>query len=272
MNPFRIHIVLVESLYDLNVGSVSRVMTNMGADRLILINPQVELTYTAQQMAATGQRPLQSRVVYKNWGEFFEKEPDSLRIAFTPKDGGLRQVKEWPDTLTWLKTESPWLNDSSLGPIDVHLIFGREDSGLSNEDLDMTHFNCYLPIYGENLSLNLSHAVLYSMALLRQSWGGEIMAPEGHVSPRKSKSEFPDQLIQKFLDELGLSSEDRNQSAFQTFKRLLLHNTPTAKEVGILHVIFQQALRKMQEYNQLRQSLNLPYISSQKKSTAPTEE
>jgi tRNA/rRNA methyltransferase len=272
MNPFRIHIVLVESLYDLNVGSVSRVMTNMGAERLILINPQVEMTYTAQQMAATGQGPLKNRTVYRNWDEFFKNEPESLRIAFTPKDGGLRQVRAWPDTLTWLKENSPWLNDSSLGVIDIHLIFGREDSGLSNEDLENTHYNCYLPIFGENLSLNLSHAVLYALALLRQSLGGVMKAPEGHVAPRKSKSDFPDELIQKFLTEMGLSSEDRNQSAFHTFKRLLLHNTPTSKEMGILHVIFQQALRKIQDYNQLRKSLSLPYIESEKKAKKSAEE
>lgn len=272
MNAFRVHIVLVESLYDLNVGSVSRVMTNMGAERLILINPQVEMTYTAQQMAATGQGPLQNRRVYKDWTEFFKNEPDSLRIAFTPKDGELRQVKEWPDTLKWLKDQSPWLNDSTLGTIDIHLIFGREDSGLSNDDLESAHFNCYLPIFGENLSLNLSHAVLYALALLRQSFGGVIKAPEGHVSPRKSKAEFPDELIQNFLTEMGLSSEDRNRSAFHTFKRLLLHNTPTSKEMGVLHVIFQQALRKIQDYNQLRKSLDLPYIESEKKPRKPAEE
>ena len=58
---YQINVVLVRSLYDRNIGSSSRAMANMGAHRLILVNPQCEITYEAQLAAATGQEALQKK-------------------------------------------------------------------------------------------------------------------------------------------------------------------------------------------------------------------
>lgn len=70
-------------------------MSNMGFNRLILIAPQCELGYPAQQSAATGQFALQNRVNYSSWQDFLENEPEGIKIALTARDGRGRDVKDF---------------------------------------------------------------------------------------------------------------------------------------------------------------------------------
>ncbi|MFN7825286.1 MAG: TrmH family RNA methyltransferase [Pseudobdellovibrionaceae bacterium] len=270
MNPLQVsfNVVLVETLYSINVGSTSRAMTNMGADRLILINPQTEIDYSAQQMAATGQGPLQNRTVYSSWKEFFENESEGLRISFTAKDGKNRQVRLWTDLLQDLKSEHlPRLATESQGPLPIYLIFGREDWGLSNDDLELSHFNVYLPIYGANTSLNLSQAVLTSLVLLRDRWGGTITPVEGYI-PLKTvgpkTTTFPEKELRDFLEEMGMISEEGSHSSFSVMKRLLLESVPTEREYRVLVTVLKQGIRKLREYNLLRKEKGLPYIDTGK--------
>jgi len=68
--PFEVRIVLVRTIYERNIGATSRAMSNMGMDKLILIEPQCDITFEAQQTAATGQTGLQNRTTYKSWEDF----------------------------------------------------------------------------------------------------------------------------------------------------------------------------------------------------------
>ena len=56
--PFEVRIVLVRTIYERNIGATSRAMSNMGVDKLILVDPKCEITYEPQQTAATGQTGL----------------------------------------------------------------------------------------------------------------------------------------------------------------------------------------------------------------------
>ncbi|MCE3010272.1 MAG: RNA methyltransferase [Proteobacteria bacterium] len=270
MSPIQVtfNVILVETLYSINIGSTSRAMTNMGADRLILINPQTEVDYSAQQMAATGQGPLQNRTVYSSWKDFFEKEPEGLRISFTAKDGKNRQVRLWTELLEDLKVDHlSRLAHETMAPIPIYLIFGREDWGLSNEDLELSHFNVYLPIYGGNTSLNLSQAVLTSLVLLRDRWGGIITPVEGHVPKTTVNPEtttFPEKELRDFLEEMGMVSEEGSHSAFSVMKRLLLESVPTEREFRVLVTVLKQGIRKLREYNLLRKEKGLPFIDTGK--------
>ena len=120
MRAFRIHTVLVRSIYESNVGASSRAMANMGVQDLILIDPKCELTFKAQQAAATGQAALQNRQTFASWDEFFEQHSDGIRICFTARDGKGRQVRDFNETLTWIKSEHPeFTSPETEGPLPV---------------------------------------------------------------------------------------------------------------------------------------------------------
>ncbi len=252
---FEIRVVLASPIYERNVGATSRAMANMGFDRLILVDPKCEITFEAQQAAATGQTALQSRKTYKNWQEFYENEPDSIRLGFTTKDGRARQVVDFKPTLQMLEKESPYFTRDGDAPVIVHLIFGREDWGLSTEDIEYVHYACCLPTYGENPSLNLAQAVLIALFMVRETWGGvqgqiENQRPDKRTG-RKAVA-FLEESLQVWLEEMGFTLYGKKVNAYTVLKRMLLQNTPTPKEVRILETVLQQSIRKLREWKELK--------------------
>lgn len=255
MRNFSVHTVLVRSLYDSNIGASARAMSNMGAENLILIDPKCEITLAAHQAAASGQKPLQNRTVYKGWAEFYSSEPDGIRISFTARDGRGRQVKDFKETLDWIqKEDSRFKEPENDNPVHLYLIFGPEDWGLSAEDLELTHFACSIPTFGENWSLNLAQAVLLALYTLRTTWGGNKTILDGQKRTKKESQEevFPENTLKTWINEMGFVTEDRNMNAYSVLKRMLLHNIPTQKELRILETVLQQAIRKLREYNEMR--------------------
>lgn len=263
MRPFQLNVVLVRTIYDSNIGATSRAMSNMGAKNLILIDRKCEITFQTQQAAASGQEGLQNRREYDSWKEFFKQEADGLRLAFSARDGRTRPVWDIGKIFDWIKLEHPEMRQdwdgSKASVLPVYLIFGPEDWGLSNEDLALTHFNVNIPTFGENSSLNLAQAVLLALYTLRLHWGGEKTMLDGQQPARQSPSKnvFPEKALYTWLAQMNFDlSKDVN--AYSVLKRMLLHNVPTEKELSMLETVLQQSIRKLKEYNELRQIQDLP--------------
>ncbi len=252
--PFEVRVVLVRTIYERNIGAVSRAMSNMGFDKLILVDPKCELTYEAQQTAATGQTALQNRVTYKDWEEFFQKEPDSIRVSFTARDGRGRSVRDLSEVFKDIQDHSPQFQIKSEVPFTVHLFFGPEDWGLSAEDLTHTHFCACIPTFGENWSLNLAQAVLLAMYDLRKCWGGNRTSLDGQQTERTAAvgALLPDQTLKTWLLEMGFDLSKKKINAYTVFRRMLLQNTPTKKEIIVLEAILQQSIRKLREWKELQ--------------------
>lgn len=259
---YELHVVLVKPIYALNVGSVSRAMSNMGAHKLHLIQPQCEITYEAQQMAANGQEGLQYRTEYKSWSDFFTQNPLGIRIALTARDGRARTVQDLKVGLKNLENLTE-VKESNL--VKLFLFFGPEDCGLSGEEIDQTHFSCSLPTYGPNWSLNLAQAVLMSLFIVRDSWGGQRTKLDGQQRTKdmifesndpnlKIQNSLPDKIIRDWIEILGFDLSKPRINAFTIIRRILLHNVPTPKELQILEAVLQQTIRKLKEYNLLRSS------------------
>ncbi|WP_413576067.1 RNA methyltransferase [Bdellovibrio sp. HCB290] len=254
--PFEVRIVLVRTIYERNVGATSRAMSNMGVEKLIMIDPKCELTYEAQQTAATGQTGLQNRTTYKSWDEFMANEPESIKIAFTARDGKGRQVRDIDDVLADIKSNAPQFQHESDEAFTIHLIFGPEDWGLAGEDLEYANHCACLPTFGENWSLNLAQATLLGMFSLRKSWGGNRTKLDGgkkRRAPQGIQGIDPEQTLKTFIEEMGFDlTKQRKINAFTVLRRMLLQNTPTKKELVILETVLQQATRKIREWKEFK--------------------
>lgn len=262
MRRFSLNVVLVRTLYPRNIGATSRAMANMGAQRLILIGPQCEVNYDAQQAAASGQDALQNRVTYSSWNDFFDNEEEGLRISFTARDGKGRHVRDLDEALKWMEREHPLFQEKTDEVLPVYLIFGPEDAGLAAEDLDYTHFACCLPTFGKNPSLNLAQATLIALLMTRLAWGGERTAIQVRATKRNSRPsvDLAEKGLKTWLEEMGFDVDERHISAYTVMKRLLFHNVPTSKEIRIVETVFQQGIRKLREYNDMRKKAGLPFI------------
>lgn len=142
-------IILVEPAGALNVGSVARVMKNMGLDRLVLVNPQCDPHASeARQMAVHGIEVLEQAIIVPDL-------PTALQgcqraIATTARSRTLPMNLESP------RLALPWLLEAQ---INSALIFGPEDRGLSNSELNYAQRFVGIPANPEYPSLNLAQAV-----------------------------------------------------------------------------------------------------------------
>jgi tRNA/rRNA methyltransferase len=145
-----LRIVLVEPAGPINIGAIARVMKNFELDHLVLVNPQCDpLSTEALMMAVHGQEILESAVIVATL-------PEALHgcvraIATTGR------VRGWETPLETPRTALPWLVEEPEKP--AALIFGREDRGLSNEELNYAQRFVAIPTSPNYVALNLATAV-----------------------------------------------------------------------------------------------------------------
>ena len=148
MADANIRIVLVEPAGPLNVGSVARVMKNMGLHQLVLVNPHCDyLGEEARLMAVRAADILETAKVV-------ESLPAALvgcvrAIATTGDDS-----RSLPTKLEDPADALPWLLEAPSA-----LIFGPEDCGLTNAQLNRAQRLIRIPSSDAYSSLNLAQAV-----------------------------------------------------------------------------------------------------------------
>lgn len=239
-----IRVVLVRPKYARNVGMVARAMANYGLQHLILIDPQCDLNLEAREGAAQGQLPLEKIQIYPNWQRFYDWEHEGIRIAFSRRDGKHRESFEFA---TRLKTDKEFV--AEMASKVTYFIFGPEDHGLADEDLDFVHCMAFFDLPGDVQSMNLSHAVLTTLTLSHQFFQNEKTALLNSVEETE-KFFFPDTTLRRWLEALNVDISTHSRvNAHTILKRLLLKGIPNQKELHILETVLQQTIRKLRDRN-----------------------
>ncbi len=157
----KLHFILVEPKVPENVGASARALKTMGFDSLRLVNSQVHLQDKARWVAHGAGEILEAVRVYPTLGAALEGVDLSIATSAKPR----HHSRHWysPAELRALMASK----EASLG--EVAMVFGREESGLSNEELALCHLVTGIPLAGSYPSLNLSQAVMlfaYELAQL----------------------------------------------------------------------------------------------------------
>ncbi|GBO53114.1 methyltransferase [Pseudanabaena sp. lw0831] len=156
-----IRIVLVETAGARNLGSVARVMKNFGLTDLWLVNPQCDrFSDEAQHMAVHAPEILENvRIV------------DSLPSALVGCHRAIAtagRIDEGEMKVTDPKQGLGWLMQAKVSAI----VFGAEDRGLSNAEIQHCQQVMRIPVNPEYPSLNLAQAVgicCYQLQLIKES-------------------------------------------------------------------------------------------------------
>ena len=145
-----IRIVLVNTSHPGNIGGVARAMKNMALDQLYLVQPREFPASRAVWRAAGATDVLKT-------AKIFECVDDAVRdcglVIGTSARG--RRIP-WPIINPRDCGAIAW-KESSVHP--VALLFGREDRGLTNDELHKCHYHVHIPSNHEYSSLNLACAV-----------------------------------------------------------------------------------------------------------------
>jgi len=235
MTLANIRIILVEPAGALNVGSVARVMKNMGLHQLWLVNPHCNPKASeARQMAVHGIDVLES-------AQQVATLPEALQgcqraIATTAR------TRHLPTTLEPPRLALPWLLENN---ITSALIFGPEDRGLSNDELNYAQRFVCIPANPEYPSLNLAQAVAvccYELFQLASPSPPSPPSPSSPPSPTASLDaiEAYFQHLEAVLLKIGYLHPHTATSRMEKFRRLYYRAMLTPEEVAMLRGILRQ--------------------------------
>ncbi len=232
-----IRIVLVEPTGPLNVGSIARVMKNMRLSQLVLVNPQCDpLSSEARQMAVHAADILERSHLVSTLPEALEG--CRRAVATTGRDRTTLTVN-----LEHPRACLPWL--LSDPPAPAALIFGREDRGLTTEELNFAQRFIRIPSSADYLSLNLAQAAaiccyeLHEAAQGRETTG--FSAPPVPLEPAPLEHlEGYYQQLEALLLKIGYLYPHTADSRMEKFRLLFNRAFPSEREVAMLRGILSQ--------------------------------
>ena len=236
-----IRIVLVEPAGALNLGSIARVMKNMGLTNLVLVNPRCDRhDESARIMAVHAADVLENATVV-------DSLPQALAgcqraIATTVRSRSVPIVLEQPTVAL------PWL----LSPnIKTALMFGAEDRGLSNDELKYAQRFVCVRSNPDYPSLNLAQAVgicayeLYQASLTTNDAPAQIVPPP--QVERDISNNAPIDVLEGYyrhledvLLEIGYLQPHTAPVKMEKFRRLFNKANLQPEEVAMLRGILRQ--------------------------------
>tara|TARA_Y100000590_G_C15707695_1_gene1009228 strand:- start:442 stop:1167 length:726 start_codon:yes stop_codon:yes gene_type:complete len=150
MNPINrfVQIVLVETSHPGNIGSVARAMKNMGLANLAVINPKKFPHQEATALAGNATDVLENAKTFPSIQEAVKNS--KVIYATSARD----RTIEWP-TLT-ARDAALEMQELVLNEVQVSILFGREDRGLTNEELQLANKHLIIPAHPEYPVLNIA--------------------------------------------------------------------------------------------------------------------
>lgn len=152
----------------------------------------------------------------------------------------------WP-SFTARECAEKWVNEQKQP--NIALVFGRENSGLKNHELDLCHFLLRIPCNQEYSSLNLAAAVQVVCYELFIASGQELVSAIGDQGeePLASAEQMEGfyQHLQQTMADIGFLQPERSKSIMRRLRRIFNRTQLDTKELDILRGI----LRFSQNHN-----------------------
>lgn len=228
MHPANLTIILLEPQGDLNIGSACRSMMNFGCDDLRLVKPRVKHhTENARRMAVNATSILEKAAVFSD----LDSAIADLQLIFgtTRRKGKYRNNLLMPELVAKRIVNA----DNS---IRIGLLFGPEEDGLSNEDLDRCHYMMTIPTSDALPSLNLAQAVTICLYELFRASSSDKDIKNTCQRELASSSELQEmfQHMRTVLLKRGFLDENNPDHILRTFRHIFGRAELDSREVRIL--------------------------------------
>lgn len=225
-----IRIVLVRPRGSGNIGSVARAMKNTGLAELAIVGKARTRSFWARAMAVHGRDILSRSQCY---GTIREAIADcALVVGTTCRSGLYRKHSQSPRELAprivaAAKTEK------------AALLFGPEDHGLSNKDLEHCQLLITIPSHPDYPSLNVAQAVVICLYEIY------LAAPSSPAKSalRRASAEDVERLFDRMrasLLKIGFLDSENPEHMLLAFRRILGRAGLEDKDVRILTGLFRQ--------------------------------
>ncbi|WP_194756995.1 tRNA (cytosine(32)/uridine(32)-2'-O)-methyltransferase TrmJ [Aliidiomarina indica] len=256
----QIRVVLVGTTDQRNIGSAARAMKTMGIHELVLVQPE-ELPEGKAQALAAGATDVLAKA----------KIVDSLSEALA--DCGLvlatsarNRTLDWPQ-LTPREAGVKGITEAA-GGAKVAIIFGREASGLTNEELQMADFHVHIPANPDYSSLNLAMAVqtvTYELRMAALAAQEQVQTIEEDYPLRDDLENFYAHL-ERALGATGFIVRKHPGMVMTKLRRLFNRARPEKNELNILRGVLASVERasgaQVTEYSDSDSDMNAKDDSS----------
>ena len=238
-----VRIVLVSPSHPGNIGGAARAMKTMAIEQLVLVAPRDYPDPRAVWRAAGARDVLEAARIVETLDEAIGD--CDLIIGTSARE---RRIP-WPLVDAREAAEQVYAERESS---KIALLFGREDSGLSNEELQRCHLHVHVPTSADYGSLNLAMAVQILCYELRMR--SLQLAPQPAVASEWDEPFARADEVERFHQHLAQMLADieffdpANPRQLLTRLRRLFGRVRLAKmELNILRGIFTEVQKKASE-------------------------
>ncbi len=234
-----VHFVLVEPRESGNIGATARAMKNMGFKHLRLVKPPEVLKDEARWFARGALDVLDGARTY---GTIEDALRDISFVVCTTRRKGRRRGVFLP-----IEEGAEKIREFALSGRTA-VLFGREQRGLYNEELDFCGFMLSIPVQKEQPSLNLAQAVLITAyELSRAGREPRAKAEKGVYASREEIAALEDS-ISGVLSLLGYGvqgSRDIKKIAMTNLRRFVARAGLMRSELKTLQGLYARIERKL---------------------------
>lgn len=230
-----LRIILIGTTHPGNIGSAARAMKVMGLSRMVLVSPKHFPSGEATALASNADDILKNAQVVETFDEAIAG--CGLVLGTTAHARSL----PWP-TLDLKGAATHAVAEASRH--EVAIVFGREKTGLHNEEVERCHHIVTIPTAEEYTSLNLAQAVQLMMYELRLEALNAMNTPSlTEQAPADWVPEPPEKLevffkrLEQALLHVGFLNPAQPKRLMQRIRRLFLRARPDENELNILNGI-----------------------------------
>ncbi len=229
----RFPLILVSPARPENVGATARAMKTMGFSELRIVDSDVHLDDAARRVAHGATEILDNATRWDSLAAALEDIDFS--IATTARSRAKFRYYATPQQVqTVLEEKQQWIGSAAL-------VFGREDSGLTNDELERVDLLTGIPMAGDYPSLNLGQAVMvycYQLSALRQV--SALMEPAAQVPQLAALR----QRAQRLLETLEVAGDVKLADWLQQRLGLLQQ-----RDTAMLHRLLHDIEKKLADKN-----------------------
>jgi len=231
-----IRIVLINTSHPGNIGSTARAMKTMGLTELYLVAPHQFPHPKADEMASNAADILQNAIVVNTLDEALAD--CSLVVGTSSRSRSI----PWP-MLSPREFAEKAIKESVEHKVAV--IFGREQSGLTNEELHRCHYHLHIPSNPDYCSLNLASAVQVIAYELRVASEADGVASDVWDYRFASADEMEGfyKHLEKVLVEIDFLNPDAPRQLVPRLRRLFNRARLDEMEINILRGILTAATK-----------------------------
>lgn len=236
-----IRIVLVGSQEPMNIGAAARAMQNFGIGDLWLVapEPRVREDLARHPGGAMAYRLAVHAEDVLNRMRVVDTLPEAVADARLVVGTTVREREIYTGPVVGPRPMALRVAQVALQG-KVAVVFGRETSGLTTDEIDLSQLIVRIPTSPRQPSLNLAQAVL----LLCYEIFGVAQAPPTPEPVQLASQEALQQLfgdLREYILRIGFTDEKRLPYAVRRFRRLLYKAHLTPGEVQLLRGFLHQS-------------------------------